>query len=134
MLAMFQYEVANAVIVWWGYAAYSHCFLIIPICAWLVWRKRAQLAPMTPVIAPKALFIFPFLILVWLAGVFATINEVRQFSVVAMMVAAILTLVSTKKIFRIVLFPRSICSSLSHSDNISFRRCRISRRGLPTYR
>jgi exosortase A len=104
ILAMFPYEVANAVVVWWFYPAYSHCYLIIPISAWLVWRKRAELAPLMPIVAPKALFIFPFLILVWLGGVFATINEVRQFSVVAMIVAAIATILGPK-VFRVVLFP-----------------------------
>src|SRR5258707_10276015 len=82
--AMFQYEVVNAVEVWGIYPAYSHCFLIIPISAWLVWRKRAQLARMAPSVAPKGLFIIVLLILAWLAGYFTMINEVRQFSVVGM--------------------------------------------------
>jgi protein-S-isoprenylcysteine O-methyltransferase Ste14 len=44
ILAMFQYEVINAVQVWWIYATYSHCFLILPIFAWLIWEKRHELA------------------------------------------------------------------------------------------
>ena len=104
ILAMFQFEVASALEVWWIYPAYSHCYLIIPISAWLVWRKRDQLAPMVPAIAPKTLFIFPFLVLAWLAGVFATINELRQFSMVAMIIVAILTIFGPK-IFRVVMFP-----------------------------
>jgi exosortase A len=104
MLAMFPFEIASALEVWWIYPAYSHCYLIIPISAWLVWRKRAELAPMVPAIAPKALMIFPVLIIAWLAGVFATINELRQFSLVAMIIAAILTIFGPK-VFRVVAFP-----------------------------
>ena len=44
ILAMFQYEIAAAVDVWWNYPTYSHCFLILPISAWLIWEKRHQLA------------------------------------------------------------------------------------------
>jgi exosortase A len=101
---MFQYEVVNAVEAWEIYPAYSHCFLIIPISAWLVWRKRAQLAHMVPSVSPKGLFIIPFLILAWLAGYFTAINEVRQFSVVGMIIAAILIMLGPQ-VFRVVAFP-----------------------------
>jgi exosortase A len=104
ILALFQYEVANAVEVWWFYPAYSHCFLVIPISAWLVWRKREQLASMAPRLAPKGLFLVLLLIFVWLAGYFAMINEVRQFSMVAMIVVAILTILG-RDVFRVVAFP-----------------------------
>jgi exosortase A len=104
ILALFQYEVSNAVEVWWFYPAYSHCFLVIPISAWLVWRKREQLASVGPRLAPKALFLVPFLIFAWLAGYFALINEVRQFSMVAMIVVAILAILG-REVFRVVAFP-----------------------------
>ena len=104
VLVMFQYEVANAVEAWWFYPAYSHCFLVIPICLWLVWRKRAELGGMTPELGPKALFLIPPLVLTWLAGYFALINEVRQFAMVGMIVVAILTLIGPK-VFRVVAFP-----------------------------
>ena len=34
--------------VWWFYPAYSHCYLIIPISAWLIWEKRASVFADTP--------------------------------------------------------------------------------------
>jgi exosortase A len=104
VLALFQYEVVNAVEVWWFYPAYSHCFLVIPISAWLVWRKREQLASMAPRLEPKALLLMVVLMLAWLAGYFSLINEVRQFSVVAMIIVAILALLGPQ-VFRVIAFP-----------------------------
>ena len=104
ILAMFQYEVLNAVEVWWVYPTYSHCFLILPISAWLIWEKRDELATMVPAIAPKALLAIPLIMMVWFAGKIATINEVRQFAVIALIDVAILALLGPQ-IFRAILFP-----------------------------
>jgi exosortase A len=104
ILALFQYEVSNAVEVWWLYPAYSHCFLVIPISAWLVWRKREQLASMTPRLEPKALLLIALLIFAWLTGYFSLINELRQFSMIAMIIVAILAMLG-REVFRVVAFP-----------------------------
>ena len=104
VLALFRFEVSDAVQVWWNYPTYSHCFLILPISAWLVWRIRPQLAQLTPVLAPKALFAVPFILLIWLAGNFGTMNEVRQFAVISLLVIVIFALLGPR-IFRAVLFP-----------------------------
>ncbi len=48
-------DIHAATIVWWYYPAYSHCFLIIPISAWLIWEKRDSLAADTPAAMPLAL-------------------------------------------------------------------------------
>ncbi|HXJ00611.1 MAG TPA: exosortase A [Micropepsaceae bacterium] len=104
ILFVFQFEVVNAVQVWWVYPAYSHCFLIIPISAWLVWEKRDTLARMTPAVAPKALFVIVPLMLMWLGGKFGTINEARQFAVIGLIEVAILAMLGTR-VFRVILFP-----------------------------
>jgi exosortase A len=104
ILVVFQYEVVNAVQVWWIYPTYSHCFLIIPISAWLIWGMRDELMAATPSLTPKALLAVPPILLVWLAAKFATINEVRQFAVVALVQVAILTMLGTR-IYRRILFP-----------------------------
>src|SRR5262245_34454822 len=68
ILAIFQDEVVQAVDVWWNYPAYSHCFLIIPISAWLIWGKREELASVLPGLEPRALLVVPLLLLVWIGG------------------------------------------------------------------
>ena len=104
ILFVFQFEVVNAVQVWWIYPAYSHCFLIIPISAWLVWEKRDVLAHIAPAVEPKALLAIAPLAFMWLAGKFSTINEVRQFAVVGLIEVAIFALLG-RRVFRAFLFP-----------------------------
>ena len=104
VLVLFRFDVSEAVQVWWIYPTYSHCFLILPISAWLVWGLRDQLAELTPVLAPKALIAVPFILVIWLAGNFGTMNEVRQFAVVSLLEVVIFVLLGPK-IFSAVLFP-----------------------------
>jgi len=77
-------DVNSAVNVWWNYPAYSHCYLIIPISAWLIWEKRASLLSDTPAPSPAALaWAIPFAAL-WLVGRFASITEFRQYALVGL--------------------------------------------------
>ncbi len=34
--------------IWWRSETFAHCMLVVPMMLWLVWRKRAVLAAMTP--------------------------------------------------------------------------------------
>lgn len=104
IIALFRFDVWNAVEVWWIYPTYSHCFLIIPISAWLLWERRDILARRTPVTAPKALFAVLPVMMLWLVGNFATITEFRQFAVIGFLEIAALTLLGPQ-VFRAILFP-----------------------------
>ena len=104
ILAVFQFEAVNAVEVWWLYPTYSHCFLVIPIAAWLIWEKRKQLGQMTPAVAPQMLLAVPPLLLLWLVGKFVTINELRQVVVVGLIQVAVFTMLGTR-IYRTIAFP-----------------------------
>jgi exosortase A len=104
VLTLFRYETYNAIVVWWEYPTYSHCFLIIPIVLWLVWGKRRELARTTPTVSPLALLALPPILLLWFAGYFVMINELRQFAVIGMIEVAILALLGTRA-FRVLAFP-----------------------------
>jgi len=104
ILVEFQFEVVNAVVVWWVYPTYSHCFLIIPISLWLIWEKRDELGASLPSVTAKGLLAIPFVLLFWFAAKIATINEARQFAVIGLVQIAILTMVGTH-IYRKILFP-----------------------------
>ena len=101
---LFRDDIAAAVGVWWVYPAYSHCFLVIPISAWLIWRKREQLIAQRPALAPKALWLIPLLAGAWMVGMFAGINEVRQFAVIGFVQIALLSMLGGR-IYRLILFP-----------------------------
>jgi exosortase A len=104
ILAAFWYEASNAVVVWWQYPTYSHCFLIIPIALWLAWNKRSDLAGVTPKAAPVVLLALVPVLLAWFAGYFVMINELRQFAVIGMIEVAIFALFGPG-VFRILAFP-----------------------------
>lgn len=97
-------DVRDAVFVWWIYPAYSHCFLIIPISAWLIWDRRDALFSDSPACTPAALLgAIPFVGL-WFIGRFASITEFRQFAVVGLMEIFIIAILGWH-IFRKIWFP-----------------------------
>lgn len=90
---VFAPDIKAAVTVWWIYPAYSHCFLIIPISAWLIWEKRGALRTAIPSSSPWLLAAALPVLLFWVIGKFASITEARQFALVLfaeIFVAAIL--------------------------------------------
>jgi len=82
--AIFFGDTKAAVEVWWNYPAYSHCFLIIPISAWLIWERRLSLTSDRPACSPVALFAAIPCLMLWFVGEFASITEFRQFSIVGL--------------------------------------------------
>jgi exosortase A len=86
----FHEEVATAVSVWYDSTAYSHCFFIIPIAAYLAWDRRHTLAriPIEPL--PTAALLALPLGLAWLVAERLGIMEGRQ--LVAMTLVQVLFL------------------------------------------
>jgi exosortase A len=74
----FHVEVVRAVAVWDESTAYNHCFLILPISAYLIWERRQMLAARAP--QPNGWVVIAMLPvgLVWLFAANAQIMEGRQ--------------------------------------------------------
>jgi exosortase len=104
ILLEFRSAVVDAVEVWWVYATYSHCFLVIPISLWLVWEKRDQLSRLTPVVELRPLWAAPVLLVAWWMGELATINELRQFAIVGLIEVAIVAMLGPR-VYRQIWFP-----------------------------
>lgn len=100
----FNDALSAALQVWIVSPTYSHCFLIIPIAAWLVWEKRDTLAMIRPAVAPRFLWLVPFLLVLWWLGELSAINEVRQYAVVALFQVMIATLLGVE-VLRLIWFP-----------------------------
>jgi exosortase A len=81
---LFHAEVAAAVTVWVDSTAYNHCFLVIPIVAYLLWDRRELLARATPV--PNAWFALAAIpvVMVWLLAERLGIMEGRQLMVMTL--------------------------------------------------
>lgn len=104
IVAMFWDAVAGAVRVWSGSETFNHGFLIAPIVAYLVWGRRAVFSAMSPRPTPWLLALLPGPILAWLAGDIAAVQELQQFTVIAMLQVVIASLLGIAA-YRALLFP-----------------------------
>jgi exosortase A len=100
----FHDAVSAALQVWIVSPTYSHCFLILPIVAWLIWEKRDALAMIRPAVAPRFLCFGPFLLVLWWLGELSAINEVRQFAVIALIQVIVVTFLGVE-VLRLLWFP-----------------------------
>ena len=81
--ALFWTECQAAVSVWIASTAYGHCFLVIPMAAYLAWDRRAALAGLSPRSTPAfALLALP-VAAVWLLAERLGIMEGRQLAAIA---------------------------------------------------
>jgi len=101
---LYHHAIGSAVEVWWVSPTYSHCFLILPISAYLIWLRRERLARLIPVVFLQSLVLMLPLILVSLAGALASINEVEQLAFVGFVQVLVLALLG-RDIYRAILFP-----------------------------
>jgi exosortase A len=104
ILALFWPTVASIVAIWIRSETFTHGFVVVPICLWLVWRRRETVAsiPARPW--------WPGLAIVFVAGglwfvtSLADVLGVKQFALVFMLQAAIVTVLGTG-VARATLFP-----------------------------
>jgi exosortase A len=101
---LFWPNISTALTVYWVSPTFSHCYLILPISAWLVWNKREQLRLVRPSIYLPALILIVPLAIGWFLGHLMAINEVQQFALMAMVQVLILTLFGWP-VYRALMFP-----------------------------
>lgn len=89
---LFGDAVLGALRVWSSSETFTHCYLIIPICFYLLWEKRAELARVAPRPLPLALLGLPPLLAVALVGQAGSILELEQFALVAIAQVILLAL------------------------------------------
>jgi exosortase A len=88
---LFRSEIVAAVRVWNDSTAYNHCFLIIPIVAYLVWDRRDTLRGMTAHSLPWAAVMGLPLAIIWLLAERLGIMEGRQLVVVTLLQVLVLS-------------------------------------------
>lgn len=107
ILLLYRDTALAMVTIWYRSETFTHAFVVPPIVAWLIWRKRAQLAALTPqpvrwVLLPMAAVVF-----VWLLGDLAAVNALTQLALVTLLVLtvpALLGLAVTRCILFALLF------------------------------
>lgn len=93
LLGLFSDTTRSLVDQWWSVATYSHGFLIIPVCAYLVWRERARVRNAAPRPALVAgLVAMAAMSIAWLLGDCANVLIVQQAALIGMVQALGLTI------------------------------------------
>jgi exosortase A len=104
LLAVNWTLVTAALTVWAVSPTYSHCYFIIPVSAFLIWKRRHVVAPLVPAPLPSALLLAIPCILVQLAGSIASITEVQQIAMMGLVEVLILAVLGPE-IFTHLMFP-----------------------------
>ena len=95
---------ASIVSIWWRSETFAHGFVVVPVGLWLVWQRRAVLEQ------ALARPFFPGLLLValfgamWLVATLSDVQAGRQFALLFMIEAAVLTVVGPA-VVRQIAFP-----------------------------
>lgn len=95
---------AAMVSTWRASDTYAHGLLVVPVCAWLVWRARAALASVQPRWDLAAVPLIALSGFGWFLGELAGARVVQQFALVAMVPLTVWTLLGRKAI-RTLAFP-----------------------------
>src|SRR5215469_5672845 len=104
IFAIMSSTVRAMVETWYSSNSFNHCFLILPISAYLAWRRRDQLrhAPVAP--DWRGTLLVALASLAWLLGT-ATGTLILQEASVVLIVQALVLAVFGGAVFRILRFP-----------------------------
>ena len=103
-IAIYRETAWSMVTIWRDSDTFAHGFVILPISAFLVWRKRHELAMLQPkpVSYGTAVLVVPGLI--WLLGYISDVQVVQQFCFVATIILLVWTLLGWE-VVKLLAFP-----------------------------
>ncbi|MDZ7584970.1 MAG: archaeosortase/exosortase family protein, partial [Thiobacillus sp.] len=78
--------------IWERSETFTHGYLIFPISAWLLWRQRHELAQVQPRPDLRGLILLAAAGAGWLLADAGSVNVVAQYAFIAMLIAAVWTL------------------------------------------
>ncbi len=76
---------------WWGSGSYGHGLLVAPLALYLIWRRRFILEAVMPSPDFRGVFVLAGAVGLWLIGDVAGLQIVKQYALVAMIPAVLLT-------------------------------------------
>ena len=106
LLILLAYRETGAAMVgiWIRSETFTHAFVVPPIVAWLIWRKRGELDPLRPQPMPWMLLPLAGLALLWWLGHLVNVAAATQLALVGMLVACV-PLVLGWQVTRTLAFP-----------------------------
>ncbi len=96
--------VASMVTIWYGSSTYSYGFVIAPISAFLVWRRRAQLKALHPSPSLIGLALVSLCAAIWVAGNIADVQIAQQVAFIGLLDALVWTFLGSR-VVRLLRFP-----------------------------
>ena len=101
LVGLFWQSVTSAIKLWWTIPTYNYAFLILPISAYLIWRKRAEVGTETPVGSFWGIAVTAAFALLWLISDITDINEGRHIAFIGMVLGILLACLGWR-IFKIL--------------------------------
>lgn len=99
------FDTAHTIVsIWNNYETFTHGYIILPICLWLVWQQRGVLAGITPRPSWIGLLALTGIVFIWLLGSLSGAQVVKQYALAAMIPATVLALLGWT-VVRILRFP-----------------------------
>jgi exosortase A len=89
---------------WNGETAYSYCFVILPICAWLIWERRSKLLAEYPAPSLLGIVLLVGACAAWLLGEITGTVVVSEFALVVMAQGVVVAILGVQ-VARVLLFP-----------------------------
>ncbi len=102
--ALFASDLAAMVASWSRTGAFNHCFLIGPIIAWIIWRRRVELGRMAPEFSALGVILLLIAGIVWAGGEAGHVALLRQAAAVIAAQGAVVALLG-RPVARALLFP-----------------------------
>ncbi len=90
--------------IWWHSETYAHGLVVLPLCAWLVWRSRVRLVGLAPQPVPWLALPLALGGGAWLLGHMVAVNALMHAALVTMVVVASVALLGWR-LARVLAFP-----------------------------
>ena len=101
---VFRATPVSLVSTWYGSRSYSYGFVVVPVCALLVWRRRTQLSGIQPAISYIGIILVALFAVIWLLGNVGDVQIIQQVAFIGMLESCLLTFLGVK-VVRTLAFP-----------------------------
>ena len=103
-LILLRSTAISMVKIWYGSNTYSYGFVVVPICAFLVWRRRKELKIVRPETSVFGLALMLFCAVIWVVSDVADVQLTQQVAFIGLLEALVWTFLGRSAI-RILRFP-----------------------------
>lgn len=104
LLGLYGSTAWSLVEIWTRSETFAHGYLIVPISAWLIWKKRHEVAAIAPQPNFLGLLVLAALGFAWVMGELGRVQVVQQYAMVLMLPVVVWTVLGTR-VARTLAFP-----------------------------